>query len=802
MIAPIANLPIKRKLLLIVIFPNVLSLLVISLFLLVLEITEFQKDAREDLTAVATIIANRSTAALLYDDKDLAKENLEVVDTLSAVRAACIYDAKGRVFTQLLNVKHGHETGVCPSNISNLYTQFTDTHLSLVQPIVIDGEQHGVVYIHADFTRAYWHKIQFIGVLFLVLLSISVLSFFLVTPFLKLISIPVSRLVNSVKAITATHDYSLRAIKVNDDELGILVDAFNALCDSVEQQNLAVLRAKNRYLMLYNGNPSMMFDIDHFGNILSVNQTCAEQLGLSVEQLQQHTIFDFIYTADIPVMNSFIECCLLNPAHVYKQEFRQLDSQGEINWFRVAAKPVEHEDKTKSLLLVCEDITEARELSEKITYQASHDALTGLANRIEFDHYVKHAIELVHIDDSEHVLCYLDLDQFKIINDTCGHLAGDELLRQLGDTLKNQIRQKDFIARLGGDEFGVLMYNCSLTEAYLQCEHLRDAIKGFRFYWEGKCFTIGVSIGLAVINKTSRNAVHLLKEADSACYAAKDKGRNRIHLYTPDDEELTLRQGEMQWVERIQQGLETSNFVLYGQLIVLTSKEDEGLHFETLIRYHDEAGHIVPPSAFLPAAERYGLAPLLDRWVICTLFEFIATTPQFLEKLSLCSVNLSGLSFCDEEMLPFIVAQFNEWQIPTHKICFEVTETAAIANLSSAIKFIHALKEHGCFFSLDDFGSGLSSFGYLKNLPVDYLKIDGLFVRDILEDKVDLAMVKSINDVGHIMGKKTIAEFVENEQIFNLLSELGVDYAQGYGIGKPVLLHELKLVKPFMATSK
>lgn len=801
MINYIANLPIKRKLLLIVIFPKVLSLVVISLFLLILEISEFQKGAREDLTAIATIIANRSTAALLYDDKDLAKENLAVVDALSTVQTACIYDAKGVVFTQLL--KTSHEAWTCPANINGLYTQFTDTHLYVVQPIIIDGEQHGTVYIHADFTRAYWHKIQFIGILFLVLFSVSVLGFFFVTPFLRLISIPVSKLVKSVKAIAATHDYSLRAVKVNDDELGVLVDAFNGLIDTVEQQNLAVLRAKNRYLMLYNGNPSMMFDIDDLGNILSVNQTCAEQLGLSIEQLQQHTIFDFIDTTDIPTMNSFIECCMLNPAHVYKQEFRQLNSQGEITWFRVAAKPVEHEDKSKSLLLVCEDITEARELSEKIAWQASHDALTGLANRIEFDDYVKHAIELVHIDDSEHVLCYLDLDQFKVINDTCGHLAGDELLRQLGDTLKKQIRQGDFIARLGGDEFGVLMYDCSLTEAFSRCEHLRDVIRCFRFYWDDKSFTIGVSIGLSPINKTSRNAVNLLKEADSACYAAKDRGRNRIHLYTPDDEELTLRQGEMQWVEKIQQGLETSDFALYGQPIVLISKEEEeGLHFETLIRYHDEAGHIVPPSAFLPAAERYGLASLVDRWVICTLFEFIATTPEFLDKLSLCSVNLSGLSFCDEEMLPFIVAQFNEWQIPTHKICFEVTETAAIANLSYAIKFIHALKAHGCLFSLDDFGSGLSSFGYLKNLPVDYLKIDGLFVRDILEDKVDLAMVKSINDVGHIMGKKTIAEFVENEQIFNLLSELGVDYAQGYGIGKPVLLNELKLIKPFMAASK
>ncbi len=800
MIKRIANLSIKNKLLLIVVFPSVMSLLVVGLFLLVLEISEFQKNTQDDLSAIATIIANRSTAALLYDDKDLARENLAVVSTLPEVEAACIYGADGTIFTELLKTDHGALT--CPSSVKGYDTKFTDTHLYVVQPIMVEAEQQGTVYIYADFTAAYWRKIQFIGILFLVLFSVSILTFLLSTPFLKLISAPISKLVNAVKAISTSQDYSLRAIKINNDELGVLVDAFNSLIETVEQKNLAVLQAKNRYLTLYDDNPSMMFSINGLGNILSVNRTCAEQLGLSTEELQQHSIFDFIYTIDIPTMSAFLERCLLSPMQVHKQEFRQIGCHGQIIWLRVTAKSIDYERQPNSLLLVCEDVTEARDLGEKIAYQASHDALTGLANRIEFDRYVKETIKLVYTDNSEHVLCYLDLDQFKVINDTCGHLAGDELLRQLGDVLKNHIRPQDFIARLGGDEFGVLMYYCSLVEAFQLCENLRDIIKDFRFYWEGKSFTIGVSIGISAINKASRSAVNLFKEADSACYAAKDKGRNRIHVYSPDDEELALRQGEMQWVEKIQCGLENNSFCLYGQPIVSLSKEDDGLHFETLIRYRDDAGRIIPPSAFLPAAERYGLAPALDRWVIRSMFEFIATTPKFLEELSLCSINLSGLSFCDESMLTFISDQFTEWGIPTHKICFEITETAAIANLSYAIKFIHSLRSLGCLFSLDDFGSGLSSFAYLKNLPVDFLKIDGLFVKDILEDKLDLAMVKSINEVGHIMGKKTIAEFVENEAIFNLLNELGVDYAQGYGIGKPVLLTELKLINPFMAAPK
>jgi len=793
-------MPVYSKLLLIFLCSAFTSLLFAGIALVLLEVGELGKNTRDNLVFMATLIGNRSTAALMFEDKKLADENLALLNTLKEVQAACLYDAKDSIFAQLL--KSAQAENACPLSVKNEQTRLENTQLYVIQPIVVDSERQGTIYIHADFSQAYLQKIQFTGLLFLVLVMVSSIAFALSIPLLKQITSPIKKLVNTVKKISVTKDYSLRAHKVNDDDLGVLVDAFNSFITTVDVQNQALTYARDRYLALYDDNPTMVFNLAEDGCILSANLTGARQLGLTVDELQGCAIFSFIHPDDLPLMHKFIDTCLISPRQVHKQELRNVCSKGRIIWVRATAKLVESEHQKSSILMVCEDTTEARLLSEQIAYQASHDALTGLANRSEFDRYIKKAVMTAQKDDSEYALCYLDLDQFKVVNDTCGHLAGDEMLRQLGDLLRNHIRQYDFVARLGGDEFGVLMSNCSLSQAFLACEKLRDIIRDFHFAWEDRSFTIGVSIGISAINGATGNAVNLLKEADAACYAAKDKGRNRVHVFRPDDEELAMRQGEMQWVEKIQQGLEQNRFCLYGQLIVPLEGRPRGLHFETLLRYRDNKGRIIPPGAFLPAAERYNLAAALDRWTIGHLFKWMAQTPDFLDKLALSSINLSGLSLSDESMLMFITEQFSQWSIPTHKICFEITETAAIANLTYAAKFISQLREQGCLFSLDDFGSGLSSFAYLKNLPVDFIKIDGLFVKDILDDKVDLAMVKSINEVGHVMNKKTIAEFVENEQIFNLLKVLGVDFAQGYAIGKPVPLDKLHLTKPLLSVLK
>lgn len=455
-------------------------------------------------------------------------------------------------------------------------------------------------------------------------------------------------------------------------------------------------------------------------------------------------------------------------------------------------------DEIIGMVVVCRDVTENRKLAAQLSWEASHDPLTNLINRREFKRQISELMEQKSRTESGHSLCYLDLDQFKIVNDTCGHAAGDELLRQLTALLQSHIRKTDLLARLGGDEFALLFYECSVAEAREVAEYLRQAVQDFRFVWQEKTFSIGVSIGLVSIDSTVTSLADVMSAADSAMYAAKDAGRNRIHVYEVNDLELAQRHGDMQWVSRLVKALEEDRFCLYSQAIAPTQPDSgKADHYEILIRMTDENGVIIPPGMFIPAAERYNLMPKIDRWVIRHLFSHLsnlrqqsssATNSAIAASGSIYTVNLSGASFNDDKFLSFLQRQFAEYQIPPGTICFEVTETFAISNLNKAIKFINALKQLGCSFALDDFGSGMSSLTYLKNLPVDYVKIDGYFVKNILEDPVNAAMIDAINNLTHAIGLQTIAEFVENEQILHKLQALGVDYVQGYGIAKPTPL--------------
>jgi diguanylate cyclase (GGDEF)-like protein/PAS domain S-box-containing protein len=436
-------------------------------------------------------------------------------------------------------------------------------------------------------------------------------------------------------------------------------------------------------------------------------------------------------------------------------------------------------------VLVFHDVSEARELNRRLSYHASHDMLTGLVNRREFEARLERALKMGRAREAQYALCYMDLDQFKIINDSCGHMAGDALLGQLGALLKSKIRWRDTLARLGGDEFGVLLENCTLDEAIETAESLLKAVQDFRFVWEDRSFRLGASIGVVPIAPESASVAELLTAADSACAAAKESGRNRVQTWQENDIDLMRRRREMQWAARINNALEESRFELFRQPIMPLQGQSGGAHYELLLRMRDEQGQIIAPDVFINAAERYGITPSIDRWVISNAFRWLVSEADERERLSMCSINLSGQSLCDDKFLPFVIDQFERSGLDASKICFEITETAAIASYSQANRFIHSLKELGCKFALDDFGTGLSSFGYLKHFPVDFLKIDGSFVKEILHDPIDREMVRSINEIGHLTGKQTIAEFVENKELITMLRGMGVDYAQGYGVGEP-----------------
>lgn len=438
-------------------------------------------------------------------------------------------------------------------------------------------------------------------------------------------------------------------------------------------------------------------------------------------------------------------------------------------------------------VLVFHDVTATLSLARELSHQAAHDALTGAPNRREFERRLAELLERMPREGQTHVLCYLDLDQFKVVNDTCGHVAGDELLRQVTQLIRGKLRAGDTLARLGGDEFGLILEGCPMEHATRIAEKVREAIADFRFAWEGQSFSIGVSIGLVAVSSTDTDLSGLLGAADAACYAAKEAGRNRLHVYEPNDTQLIAQRGQVQWVTRLNAALDADRLRLFVQPVLPLQGADAGAvaHHEILVRL-EEDGQIIPPGAFLPAAERYGLMPRIDQWVVDNTLSWLSDRWRRHGRLDgVYAINLSGASLSDERFRASLRSTLERAKLPAGALCFEITETAAVANLTKVVRFIEEIKALGCLFSLDDFGSGLSSFAYLKNLPVDFLKIDGSFVKDIDEDPMDLAMVRAIHTIGHVMGLKTVAEYVASEAILAHLKEIGVDYGQGYHLGMP-----------------
>ncbi|MGD8568663.1 MAG: EAL domain-containing protein [Gammaproteobacteria bacterium] len=530
---------------------------------------------------------------------------------------------------------------------------------------------------------------------------------------------------------------------------------------------------------------------DAEGVIEYMNPVAENLTGWSMEKAlgkPLQTVFHIVHEqSDKPVSNPVRKCLKANQVVSMGEHCALVGRYGQKFAIQHSIAPLKQRSgNVVGIVVVFSNVTEARNMAQQIAHQATHDALTGLVNRREFEKRLNNAIKGAQDGHTQHCLCFLDLDQFKIVNDSAGHVAGDELLRKITLLLKSKIRARDTLARHGGDEFALLLDNCPLDRAYKIAHSLLVAVQNFNFQWEGRSFKIGVSIGLVPVTSNTTSAAEIMSQADVACYAAKDLGRNQVHIYDNEVNKLTKRHSEILRVAGITDSIKQNRFRLYCQPISALQDTDESENcYELLIRSVDPSGRIELPQTFIPAAERYGMMVAIDRWVIDAAFRRYMELFDDMENVKI-AINLSGNSLADSSLLPYVQQNIYESGIPAHNVCFEITETAAIGNLEQAQIFINELKGLGCEFALDDFGSGLSSFGYLKNLPVDYLKIDGSFVQDMIKDRTNQAMVSAINEVGHIMGIKTIAECVENPAVVDQLKRLGVDYAQGYAISSPM----------------
>ena len=549
------------------------------------------------------------------------------------------------------------------------------------------------------------------------------------------------------------------------------------------QQQLTIKDLRHFY-DLFRNSAEGLYTSDLDGQLISVNPAMCSLFGYAdeTEMLREVDNADQFYA------NPHDRAILLGEIHkggkVIGKEIKGIRKDGSEFWFSISGQ-IKQEDEKQYLFGSISDVTERKQSNISLEYLATHDSLTGVYNRHEFERRLQSSLLNAQNKNSDLTLLYMDLDQFKVVNDTCGHKAGDLLIKQLSQKLNAVVMDKGTLARLGGDEFGVLLEGDNAQMAYLLANKILNTVQEFRFVWENRIFTLGISIGQVPWHSEINTPEQLLSMADSACYLAKERGRNQVHTYSTEDEHMRRYESEMSWVSHINHAIQNNSFELYYQHYQALTQRVEGHNYELLLRMRDQQGNIILPGVFLPAAERYNLTSKIDRWVVENYFSWLSHNMQHKDKLTRVSINLNGYSLADKELKLFVLNAFEKYKIPYKKVCFEITESMAILKMDETLEFINTFHKLGCLFALDDFGSGFSSYNYLKNLPVDLVKIDGSFVKDILVDPVNMAMVNSINDVAKAMGMKTVAEFVESTEIMVELGKMGVDFAQGYGIAKP-----------------
>ena len=606
----------------------------------------------------------------------------------------------------------------------------------------------------------------------------------------RLVITRLANLNNSVKRIGSSADTTNRVKAfAGNDEMASLAHGINGMLERLDDTQSALQYEKERAQVTLSSIADAVITSNANGLVIYMNDAAERLTGVEADFASGKSLQSLFHLM-AEDESTVVDSTWLTDSNSKHAEVRLERADGQAFVISKSASPLHDAGGVPfGTVTVLHDVTMLRAMSSQLSYQARYDELTGLVNRYEFDRKAQAAIDEAASGEHTHCLAYIDLDQFKIVNDTCGHMSGDVLLKELALNLKAKLRGSDTLARLGGDEFALLLMGCSMDKAQQIVNGLLQVVQDYRFTCNNKVFKVGASIGLIEISPSHTYSLSdLISRVDSACYAAKGDGGNRIHVYRPDDIQLKNHNSQLQWVSRIHTALEQNQFVLYMQPMA-GLQANSAQHCELLIRMQGDDGTLYPPSSFLPAAERYRLMPQIDRWVVMAALAAIARKGANFK--AVCAINLSGQSLSQEGFLDYVIAQIKLHKVDAKRLCFEITETAVITNLDKARQFMQALRKIGCRFSLDDFGSGLSSFAYLKNLQVDFLKIDGIFVKSIVGNKIDRAMVDSINNIGHVMGLQTIAEFAENEEVIQVLKELGVDYAQGYGVAMPELFEQI-----------
>ncbi|HXY76039.1 MAG TPA: EAL domain-containing protein [Steroidobacteraceae bacterium] len=571
----------------------------------------------------------------------------------------------------------------------------------------------------------------------------------------------------------------------------LLITGVEILPTQTTQSRLAVGAALEPQLLALNSLAEAIVATDKDGRIAFMNPAAEQLTGAEAESATGkllEEIVGLVDETDRRLLSDPVHQALTSgaPVNLSRRALLLARGTGNERSIELSASPIRNSAKeVVGAVVLLHDVTEVRGLARQMSYQATHDALTGLVNRREFERRLEEAIESGQRGDGQHVLCYLDLDHFKVVNDTSGHLAGDSMLREVAKLLREAVRDSDTVGRLGGDEFGTLLIGCPLEKARQIADDLTRAVGDHRFVWRDKIFNIGVSVGLVEISRESGTLEELLAAADTACYVAKKQGSGRVAVYSARDEALARHTGEIQWLQRLQGALKEDRFHLYHQVIVAAHGSNGGPAMEVLVRLQDESGQELPPAEFMRAAERYRLMGLVDRWVVQTTLAALGRGAIPVQSNRSVAINVSGQTLGDPQFLEFVVECLDATGVTPAQVCFEIAESAVIANLDHARRFVGVLHGMGCQFALDDFGSGVGSFSNLKTLPLDYLKIDGSFIRNLARDTVNQAMVTAMIKLARTLNFKVIAEQVEDAAAVDAARRIGVDYLQGYAIGRP-----------------